>query len=267
MNTTIWQRPQWASFYFHILVVAVPLLGGTVAAWLLWSVVFGPWLAALIVASVDLLCLAGLVLHLYRVPSPFQALRHALPFVSFVPLGWELFHLALPNVGPWAAVVAAVGLTGWAVWLDFASLQTLTGLFDPASVASQQTTDAAQLLTSLGNAAKEANTRIDAFAFGWVEQRQPTMLPAPQEIYPRPQGTPQVTHVLAGPQTASPQAHTAGPQGSDPLWPAKVAVWQARQGDKKTSWSELAVVNDRSPATLRGWAAQVDAAQTTKEVA
>jgi hypothetical protein len=76
-------------------------------ALLFWRAMFGGWwLAVPMVAVIEVLSLAGLVLFLTKIESPFVALRHLLPFISIVPLGRELY-LQLQQNGP----LMAWGLT------------------------------------------------------------------------------------------------------------------------------------------------------------
>lgn len=58
-----WTRTRRLSFVVHVGFVTVPFLASSVSAFLLWQELFrSPWLAVPMVAVIDVLALAGLVL-------------------------------------------------------------------------------------------------------------------------------------------------------------------------------------------------------------
>jgi hypothetical protein len=83
-----WTKQRTIAFWFHVIVVAIPFTISAVSAWLFWYNLFqSNWMATAMVTVVDVLALSGLVLYIYRIESPFVWLRHALPFISVMPLG------------------------------------------------------------------------------------------------------------------------------------------------------------------------------------
>src|SRR5689334_14696055 len=106
--THYWTKRRKASLAIHVAFMLVPFTLSTVSALLFWRAMFGGWwLAVPMVAVIEVLSLAGLVLFLAKIESPFVALRHLLPFISIVPLGRELY-LQLRQNDP----LTAWGLTG-----------------------------------------------------------------------------------------------------------------------------------------------------------
>src|SRR5690348_8571766 len=141
-----WTVKRKASLVVHSLVVAIPLTISTVAALLFWHSWFGSWLlAAPIVASVELLALTGLVLTIVRIESPFQHLRHLLPFISIIPMGYELSVQlnAQGNGGVIGGTIATL-LVIIMVAIAAACYRTIEGLFiSPVEAAQERATERA----------------------------------------------------------------------------------------------------------------------------
>ncbi len=99
------------------------------------------------IVVIDALALTGLVLYIARIASPFQILRHALPFVSIVPLGIELYRVLLPN-GPWIAGAIAVFATAIMVTVAALCFRTIEQLFiSPLDAAREKASQDVQALT------------------------------------------------------------------------------------------------------------------------
>lgn len=133
-----WTRKRLASFWIHTLIVIVPFLFSTISAWLFWYGLFQDgWIASSMIVVVDALALLGLILYIARIASPFQPLRHALPFVSIVPLGVELYGVLLPN-GAWTA--GAISGLSTAIMVSVAALcfRTIEQLFIPPLDAARE---------------------------------------------------------------------------------------------------------------------------------
>lgn len=111
-----WTWEQWVSLVFHVALVGIPFGIATYSTLYFWHELFGNWaMPPLLVAVVEIPALAMFVFHIAGIESRFLFLRHLLPVVSAVPLGWSL-HLALLTNGnstfvAWlATVVVAVVL-------------------------------------------------------------------------------------------------------------------------------------------------------------
>lgn len=131
-------RRRW-SLAIHIGIVLIPFVFATASAVAFWFSLFQDWwIAAAIVAAFDLSALIGLVLYIARIASPFQALRHLLPFVSVAPLGLELYRLLTAHNDMWLSVLVAVVVTtamtliAWRCWV------TIEGLFVSSAVAARE---------------------------------------------------------------------------------------------------------------------------------
>lgn len=133
-----WTRKRKASFWIHTAIVIVPFLFSTISAWLFWNSLFqnGVIASAMIVVA-DVLALTGLVLYITRIASPFQVLRHALPFVSIVPLGVELYGVLKPN-GQLLAVTVALLATAIMVTVAALCFRTIEQLFIPPLDAARE---------------------------------------------------------------------------------------------------------------------------------
>ena len=146
-----WTIKRFASFWIHAIIVIVPFLFSTVSAWIFWFGLFQDGvIASAMIAVIDILSLLGLALYITRIASPFQVLRHALPFVSAVPLGIELYSVLAPNG---MALAVTISLLATAIMVTVAALcfRTIEQLFIPPLDAAREQAehDVANLLLRL----------------------------------------------------------------------------------------------------------------------
>lgn len=133
-----WSITRRLSFWVHVVFVTIPFCASSVSAFLFWSDLFGSgWYAVPMITVVDILALTGLILFIARIPSPFAPLRHALPFVSIVPLARELYLLLSSNGNLIAIPITAViiGIFTWIAWQCF---RTIEHLFIPPTQAVRE---------------------------------------------------------------------------------------------------------------------------------
>lgn len=132
-------RRRW-SLAIHTIIVLIPLTFSTVAALFFWQWLFQSWLiAGALVTVIDVLSLLGLALFIWRVPSPFQHLRHVLPFVSVVPLGYELWQQLAAHNGLWLTASVSVVVTAVLVGVAQRCYVTIEELFiDPTEAAEEK---------------------------------------------------------------------------------------------------------------------------------
>lgn len=180
-----WTRRRWASFIIHVIVVLIPFTFATISALFFWQRLFQDWLiAAAMVACVDVLAVLGLVLHITRIDSPFQVLRHALPFVSIVPLGLELYSLLATSNAPWLSVLIAVLTTAVLTVIAWRCYVTIERLFiDPVTAAREHMAANVAALTDTLAAIAEMNTIAAESIRDWGQRQQiivstPRALPA-----------------------------------------------------------------------------------------
>lgn len=134
-----WTNRRKASLIIHSVVVLIPFTFSTGAAALFWHGLFRSWwIAAPITAVIDGLALLGLALFICRVPSPFQWLRHVLPFISVVPLGYEaLLLLYAYNDAVLSAIIASIVIAVM-VFVAHRCFVTIERLFvDPLTAAME----------------------------------------------------------------------------------------------------------------------------------
>lgn len=133
-----WAVKRRVSFAIHAAIVAVPFTFSTASAGAFWYGLFGSWwIAAPMVAIIDVLALLGLILYVVRIESPFTILRHALPFISIIPLGIELYGLLSHN-GPVIAGVVSALATAVLVAVAWQCFATIERLFIPPIEAAQE---------------------------------------------------------------------------------------------------------------------------------
>jgi hypothetical protein len=134
-----WTAKRKVSFWVHVGFVSIPFGISTVSAFLLWQSLFNSgWLAFALVAVVEILSLTGLVLYIARIQSPFHVLRLALPFISVVPLCWELYQLLKHNEG-WTPVVATGIVAVILIAVSHQCFTTIENLFiDPVAAAHER---------------------------------------------------------------------------------------------------------------------------------
>ena len=174
-----WTFKRWASFWVHVSFVTVPFVAASGSALILWHDLFQSWYAAVpMVLSIDVLALAGLVLYLTGIESPFARLRHLLPVVSVVPLARELYLLLAHN-GTYIAVSVTALVIGLFTWIAWQCFITIERLFVSPVEAIQERTRAtlADLETTLAQLDTARNT-----INGFLTVYQPT---TPRLIAPR----------------------------------------------------------------------------------
>lgn len=175
-----WTRARRLSFLIHVAFVAIPFLASSVSALLLWRALFNSWwLAMPMVVVIDVLALAGLVLFVARIPSPFVPLRRLLPFVSIVPLGRELYLLLEHNGGLIAitvTVIVTIILTTIA-WQCFSTIEAL--FIDPIEAARERAREQLGGLSIELAQLTEKNTVVSDFVSAWQGQyQQATITPS-----------------------------------------------------------------------------------------
>lgn len=100
LSVSNWSWREWASLIIHVAFGLIPLVYGTVSAWHFWYDMFGDGLTpTLLVGSVEAIALAGFLMYIASIESPFVHMRHALPFVSVVGVCYELFKSLNKNNG------------------------------------------------------------------------------------------------------------------------------------------------------------------------
>jgi hypothetical protein len=225
--TTYWTRARWVSLGVHAGIVTIPFTISAVSAFLFWQRLFNSaLLAGVMVSVVDILALLGLILFIAGITSPFQALRHLLPFVSILPLGLELYTLLAHN-GMAVSVVVSVVVTAILVTIAWQCFRTIEALFiDPVAAAREQAH--AQLRGLLVAQAQLTQIRdvSESFAREWA---RPALVSAPTDT------------ALTPPDTAPPVVSandTATPRRS--LTMARVAAMaQARGVSERTIWRKV----------------------------
>jgi hypothetical protein len=225
--TTYWTRARWVSLGVHAGIVTIPFTISAVSAFLFWQRLFNSaLLAGVMVSVVDILALLGLILFIAGITSPFQALRHLLPFVSILPLGLELYTLLAHN-GMAVSVVVSVVVTAILVTIAWQCFRTIEALFiDPVAAAREQAH--AQLRGLLVAHAQLAQVRdvAETFAREWT---RPAIVSTGD------------TKTLTATDTTPPPvsvADTAMPRMS--LTTARVAAMaQARGVSERTIWRKV----------------------------
>jgi len=133
-----WSNVRKLSFAVHVTFVSIPLTAASVSALFFWHDLFGSWYFAVpMVTVIDLLALTGLILFIARIPSPFVPLRHALPFVSIVPLARELYLLLHGN-GDLIAIPVTAIIIGIFTWIAWQCYRTIEHLFVSPGVAARE---------------------------------------------------------------------------------------------------------------------------------
>jgi hypothetical protein len=180
-----WSRKRKASFWIHTAFVSVPLAWSTVSALLLWHDLFNSWwLAVPMVAVVEVLALAGFVLNILGVPSPFVRIKGLLPVISVVPLGRELYLLLEHNGQVTAATVTATVVVLLTV-IAWQCYRTIEGLFiDPLVAARERMNERWSTTIRPLIIAQEERTIIDRAIADYYGA--PAMLARPQEPPPQP---------------------------------------------------------------------------------
>ena len=185
-----WTRRRWISLGVHVAFVLVPFTLSTISALLFWRDMFGGWgLAVPMVLVVEVLSLAGLVLFLTSIASPFVYLRHLLPFISIVPLGRELY-LQLRHNEPWVAWGLTVLTTAILVVIAWQCFRTIERLFIPPVEAAREKARAQVGAFSVTLAQlDEMNSIFDGFVVERMRYHAPSLTAAriaDQVAYPEP---------------------------------------------------------------------------------
>lgn len=191
--TQYWTRRRWASLAIHIAFVSVPFTLSTISALLFWHAMFGGWeLAVPMVAAIEVLSLAGLVLYLTRIESPFVVLRHLLPFISIVPLGRELY-LQLRHNDPWIAWGLTVTTTAILVLIAWQCFRTIERLFiPPVQAAREKAREQVSAIALTLAQLDEMNGIVDGFVVDRMRYHAPSIAAArvgDQAAFPMPKET------------------------------------------------------------------------------
>lgn len=258
-----WTKKRKISFAVHAGFVAVPFGFSTVSAYLFWQALFDSgWLAAPMIVVVDALALAGLVLFIAQIESPFVWLRHLLPFVSIIPLGWELY-LLLEHNGPALAWPLTIIVTTTLVAISWQCFRTIERLFiDPVTAARERARERVRDLDLRLAELRVEEEAARGFVVGWLEARrgphagpqEPPQLSAremeeggaiqslPHGLWPLPPDffEREDTEVLAAPQDTD-------------LEVLKGMAAKMRAEDPPRSWAAIGQIVGRSPTTVRGW--------------
>lgn len=199
-----WTTKRKASFIIHTLIVAVPFTFSTASAVLFWYGLFQSWLVAVpMVAVLDILALIGLVLYIVQIESPFVHLRHALPFVSIVPLGLELYTLLAHN-GFGVAVGVALAATSALVAIAWQCFRTIERLFiDPVDAAREQAQARLQALAIAQAQLLETRAITEQFVQEWTRGNTSRRTVSVQPVV---QDAPQIEQQSRTPNTADVQA-------------------------------------------------------------
>lgn len=142
ISTSNWTWREWASLIIHVAFGLIPLVYGTVSAWNFWFDMFGePITPSLLVGSVEAVAFAGFLMYISSIESPFTHMRHGLPFVSVVGLGYELFKKLNENNNNDWAISIPLTITVAVIFMALLSLvyRTIENLFtDPFEKADQR---------------------------------------------------------------------------------------------------------------------------------
>lgn len=258
-----WTRKRKISFVVHVGFVAVPFGFSTVSAYLFWRALFNSdWLAAPMIIVVDVLALAGLVLFIAQIESPFVWLRHLLPFVSIVPLGWELY-LLLEHNGPalaWSLTLIVTTIMVAIAWQCFRAIERL--FVDPIEAARERAKERvrdldlrlAELRVMEEAAGGFVTAYLEARRGPHVEAQAAPQLPAggtetEEEIRPLPKGLWPLPPGFFKGEGTEPRAV---PQDTD-LSILKGMAAEMRAEDPPRPWAAIGQIVGRSPTTVRGW--------------
>lgn len=195
-----WTNRRKASLAFHAIVVLIPFAFATGSAGAFWYSLFHDWwIAAPMVAVIDLLALSGLILHITRVESPFQAMRHALPFVSIFPLGLELYQLLAAHNAVWIAVTVALLATALMTGIAWRCYATIEACFiDPVTAARERVQEQVRTMTAALIMAGDMQSSIRLAVQDWSSRTEVRIAPAqpdPIVIHAAPQPIQEVVQI------------------------------------------------------------------------
>lgn len=176
-----WTRKRQVSLVAHLIFLIIPLCASTGAAWMWWSTLFNSgWIASGIIATLEVLGISSLILYISRIEWPLAWLRHFIPFLSIIPLGYELLRAAQGATdGSIVASIAATLVTCWLIYIYFRLLHSLEHLFiDPVTAMREKAKEQTEGL-SMTLAGWQTMTRdVEAFAGMVMASRQLTAPPA-----------------------------------------------------------------------------------------
>lgn len=184
-----WSIKRRISFAIHAVVVAIPFGFSTASAFLFWQSLFGSgWIAAPMVAVIDVLALLGLILYIARIESPFVHLRHALPFISIVPLGLELYSLLAHNAAwvQWVVTLTVSSILVAVAWQCFTTIERL--FIPPLDAAREKAREQMEGVRVQLARLEEMQTVADEFARDRMQYHAPLTFAriAEQPAYPAP---------------------------------------------------------------------------------
>lgn len=167
-----WTTRRKASLAVHIGIVLVPSIFATASAGALWFSLFHDWwIAVPIVVAFDVTALLGLILYITKIDSPFQVLRHLLPFISVVPLGIELCQLLVVHNDIWLSVIVALVITAAMTWIAWRCYVTIERLFVSPEVAARQIMqEQVRTLTTMLITAADMQSSIRLAVQDWSER-------------------------------------------------------------------------------------------------
>lgn len=177
--THYWTTRRKASLAIHVVFVLVPFTLSTVSALLFWRAMFGGWwLAVPMVAVIEVLSLAGLVLFLTKIESPFVALRHLLPFISIVPLGRELYLQLRQNdpLTAWGLTIVATLILVAIAWQCFRTIERL--FISPVEAAREKAREQIGALSVTLAQLDEMNGIVDGFVVDRMRYHAPQLTAA-----------------------------------------------------------------------------------------
>ena len=220
-----WGQRRWTSLIVHVVFAAIPFMASTAAAFNLWAALFGAgnWgYAALAVGTMEILALSSLILHIAHIEWPLSWLRHTLPFISILPLGWGLYELLAPNAGPWAVAIA-VPATIWLVFLSFQLFTSMERLFiDPIEAMRERTTNDMKVLATTLTSYQVATRSMHDFALGVLDPGSVNQLQDVSPIHPALTADQPTVPLLQASEDAHPRmleiAMLAGKRTSDGAW-------------------------------------------------
>lgn len=259
-----WTRKRKASLLVHAGFVTIPFTISTVSAYLFWYARFQTeWLAAPMVVVIDLLALTGLVLFIVGIESPFAWLRHLLPFVSVIPLGWELYGLLIKHNDPLLSGAVTAFVTTVLAVIAWQCFRTIERLFiDPVEAARERARERVRELDLRLAELRVEEEAARGFVVGWLEARrgphveaqEPPQLPAgetgaEEEIHPLPKGFWPLPPGFFEGEGTEPRPL---PQDTD-LRILKGMAAEMRAEDPPRSWAAIGQIVGRSPTTVRGW--------------
>lgn len=161
-----WTSRRKESFIFHTTVAVITFGWSAVASVEFWTWIFGSIeLALLMLTLVEIISVAGLVLYIRKIESPFIHLRHVLPFLPVIPLSIFTWSVVRQN-DKWIAVSVTIFVVSIVVGLLWHCYRTIEKLFiDPLDAVLERANVEAQGYIRRVNGLKGELTAL-ASAFG-----------------------------------------------------------------------------------------------------